>query len=169
MVAFWQWQYNRKLNTAAQRFKISDEYRLNRLWGLASNFVTPLDPNGRRVWPNVGDSADFLLFNAESTAHVIARQQPIQQLILKGQLVEAVQRGKRMTASIVYLNNVRLETGFAKDHHELTYTKTARYTLAIQEGKIQAIIPQNQVTEKQQGTDLNGQLAIPLFKRAIIT
>lgn len=39
-----------------------------------------------------------------------------------------------MTASIVYLNNVRLETGFAKDHHELTYTKTARYTLAIQEG-----------------------------------
>ena len=37
-----------------------------------------------------------------------------------------------MTASIVYLNNVRLETGFAKDHHELTYTKTARYTLAIQ-------------------------------------
>lgn len=40
-----------------------------------------------------------------------------------------------MTASIVYLNNVRLETGFAKDHHELTYTKTARYTLAIQEGK----------------------------------
>ena len=46
-----------------------------------------------------------------------------------------------MTASIVYLNNVRLETGFAKDHHELTYTKTARYTLAIQEGKIQAIIP----------------------------
>ena len=23
-----------------------------------------------------------------------------------------------MTASIVYLNNVRLETGFAKDHHE---------------------------------------------------
>ena len=51
-----------------------------------------------------------------------------------------------MTASIVYLNNVRLETGFAKDHHELTYTKTARYTLAIQEGKIQAIIPQNQVT-----------------------
>lgn len=84
-----------KLNTAAQRFKISDEYRLNRLWGLASNFVTPLDPNGQRVWPNVGDSADFLLFNAESTAHVIARQQPIQQLILKGQLVEAVQKGER--------------------------------------------------------------------------
>lgn len=47
-----------------------------------------------------------------------------------------------MTASIVYLNNVRLETGFAKDHHELTYTKTALYTLAIQEGKIQAIIPE---------------------------
>lgn len=84
-----------KLNTAAQRFKISDEYRLNRLWGLASNFVTPLDPNGQRVWPNVGDSADFLLFNAESTAHVIARQQPIQQLILKGQLVEAVQKGEK--------------------------------------------------------------------------
>ncbi len=71
-----------------------------------------------------------------------------------------------MTASIVYLNNVRLETGFAKDHHELTYTKTARYTLAIQEGKIQAIIPQNQVTEKQQGTDLNGQLAIPAFQES---
>lgn len=35
-----------KLNTAAQRFKISDEYRLNRLWGLASNFVTPLDLTG---------------------------------------------------------------------------------------------------------------------------
>ena len=44
-----------------------------------------------------------------------------------------------MTASIVYLNNVRLETGFAKDHHELTYTKTARYTLAIQEGKIKRL------------------------------
>ena len=70
---------------------------------------------------------------------MIARQQPIQQLILKGQLVEAVQKGKRMTASIVYLNNVRLETGFAKDHHELTYTKTARYTLAIQEGKIKRL------------------------------
>ena len=99
---------------------------------------------------------------------MIARQQPIQQLILKGQLVEAVQRGKRMTASIVYLNNVRLETGFAKDHHELTYTKTARY-FSDSRRQNQAIIPQNQVTEKQQGTDLNGQLAIPLFKRVIIT
>lgn len=94
MVAFGSGNTIEKLNTAAQRFKISDEYRLNRLWGLASNFVTPLDPNGQQVWPNVGDSADFLLFNAESTAHVIARQQPIQQLILKDNWLKPFKRGK---------------------------------------------------------------------------
>ncbi|MGH2140737.1 amidohydrolase, partial [Enterococcus faecalis] len=44
------------------------------------------------------------------------------------------------------------------------YTKSERNTLAIQEDKIQAIIRQNQVTEKHQGTDLNGQLAIPAFQ-----
>ncbi|MGC3622900.1 deaminase, partial [Enterococcus faecalis] len=42
----------------------------------------------------VGDSADLLLFFAESTALVIARQLAILHLILKGQVVEAVQKGE---------------------------------------------------------------------------
>ena len=76
-----------KLNTVAQRFSISDEYRLSRLLGLATNQVTPLDEQGNQVWPAVGDKANFFSVAATSTAHMIARSIPVNQVFSQGTLV----------------------------------------------------------------------------------
>ncbi|MGX6992678.1 amidohydrolase [Vagococcus penaei] len=82
-----------KMNTLAERFGISDEYRLSRIWRYATNHLMPLDDSGERVWPKVGDRADMILVDAITSAHAIARKRPITKTILNGQLVfEATER-----------------------------------------------------------------------------
>lgn len=76
-----------KLNTVAQRFSISDEYRLSRLLGFATNQLMPLDSQGIQQWPRLGDKADFFTVNAQSTAHMIARNLPIEQVFANGKLI----------------------------------------------------------------------------------
>ena len=82
-----------KMNTLAERFGVSDEFRLSRIWRYSTNNVTPLNDSGEQVWPLVGDRADCILVDAESSAHAIARKRDITKTILNGQLAyEAVER-----------------------------------------------------------------------------
>ncbi|UDM71549.1 amidohydrolase family protein [Vagococcus fluvialis] len=82
-----------KMNTLAERFGVSDEYRLSRIWRYATDNVTPLNDLGDQVWPLIGDQANFILVDAETSAHAIARKRDITKTILNGKLAyEATER-----------------------------------------------------------------------------
>lgn len=76
-----------KMNTLAERFGISSEFGLSRLLGFATDNVTPLTSKGDISWPQVGDRADFMLVDAVSSAHAIARKRIISKTILNGRWV----------------------------------------------------------------------------------
>ena len=74
------------MNTLAERFGISDEFRLSRIWRYATDNLTPLNDEGEKVWPQLGDRADFILLDAETSAHGIARKRDITKTILNGKV-----------------------------------------------------------------------------------
>lgn len=59
------------------------------------------------------------------------------------------------------LKNVSLETGFIYDREEVTATRTELFTVEIRNGKIDAILPNNQ---KADAIDAKGLLMLPAFK-----
>lgn len=72
---------------AAEVFSLVDEESLSQTLGLVTNGITPLDKQGKQVWPQVGDAANFLLTTAESSAHLIARVVPERVVMFKGEVV----------------------------------------------------------------------------------
>lgn len=50
------------------------EFELSRTLGLITEGVMPLDDQGTRVWPQVGDQADFVFVDASSSAEAVARR-----------------------------------------------------------------------------------------------
>ncbi|HDR3894595.1 MULTISPECIES: amidohydrolase family protein [Bacillus] len=76
-----------KANRLAERFGWSDERSL----GKAIRFITggkeTLNNEGKRVWPNVGDEASFILTNATCTAEAVARQTEKSLVVYKGSIV----------------------------------------------------------------------------------
>ncbi|GKV70560.1 deaminase [Sporosarcina sp. NCCP-2716] len=68
-----------------------EETALRRLLKFATNGVTPLDEEGNRVWPAVGDQADFVLFDAASTAEVVARKPKQRSVMVQGKMVSATE------------------------------------------------------------------------------
>jgi cytosine/adenosine deaminase-related metal-dependent hydrolase len=77
-----------KLGILAERFKYIDEFSLNRLLKYATGGVTPLNEEGERVWPKVGDTASMMLVNASCTAEAIARRADINAVFFKGQEIK---------------------------------------------------------------------------------
>ena len=78
----------RKLGTLAERFKYIDEYSLNRLLKYATGGITPLNEQGERVWPQVGDTASMILVNASCTSEAIARRADIKAVFFKGKEIK---------------------------------------------------------------------------------
>lgn len=76
-----------KANLAAQLYGYRTEFELSRLLKLASPDIIPLDDNGKRQWPNIGDKADFALLNASCSAEAVSRISPVQSLIHNGNVV----------------------------------------------------------------------------------
>ncbi|MFF1990464.1 amidohydrolase family protein [Bacillus mycoides] len=76
-----------KANRLAERFGWSDERSL----GKALRFITggkeTLNNEGKRVWPNVGDEASFILTNATCAAEAVARQTEKRVVMYKGNVV----------------------------------------------------------------------------------
>ncbi|MDO5649807.1 MAG: amidohydrolase [Gallicola sp.] len=76
-----------KVNTACQIHNFTDEYSISRSFKMAAGGLTPLDDQGRQIWPKVGDDADILFIKGESSAHAIARILPERVVLFKGKIV----------------------------------------------------------------------------------
>lgn len=77
----------RKLNQFIQRFGYIDEWHIGQSLKYATGGLTPLNDAGEQQWPKVGDTANALLVDAVSSAHLIARQCPISKVISKGKII----------------------------------------------------------------------------------
>lgn len=76
-----------KANLYAQLYRGSDEYHLSRALAISTGGVLPLDDEGKRVWPKVGDEAGFSLALASCTAEAVARVPARTATFHKGRLV----------------------------------------------------------------------------------
>lgn len=71
----------------AERFGWDGEYELNRALKYITRGVTPLDDQGKRVWPASGDTADLVFTKASCTAEMIARRSPVMTSFKAGKVV----------------------------------------------------------------------------------
>ncbi|MFJ5759989.1 amidohydrolase family protein [Neobacillus sp. NPDC093182] len=78
-----------KLGTLAERFRLSDEYSLTTAMKYGTGGVTPLNENGERVWPKVGDEATMMLVHASCSAEAVARRASVESLFFKGKKVDS--------------------------------------------------------------------------------
>lgn len=76
-----------KLSNAAQCFQQSDHVGLSQMLKYATDGLTPLDPNGNYLWPKPHDTASFILTDAECSAELIARRNPIFALYFEGRKI----------------------------------------------------------------------------------
>ena len=76
-----------RVSRAAEVFAMNDEVSLSNALGLVTKGITPLDGEGKQVWPKVGDKANILFTKAECAAHLIARVCPERVVLFKGKFV----------------------------------------------------------------------------------
>lgn len=76
-----------KLTGMAEYFRFLDEKSLSQSLGYITGGITPLDKDGSRVWPNVGDKANFNFFDAECSAEVVARKPQCAAVIYEGKVL----------------------------------------------------------------------------------
>jgi cytosine/adenosine deaminase-related metal-dependent hydrolase len=76
-----------KANLCAQLYAGGDEFSLSRSMAIATGDVLPLNDAGERVWPKPGDSAEFVLLPAASSAEAVARRTPRAATFHAGRLV----------------------------------------------------------------------------------
>ncbi len=85
-----------KAHLAAQLYGWKHEYTLSRALSLATGGITPLDENGKQIWPNVGDELTAVLVPASCSAETVARLPERTAVLHKGTLssgsLEKVQR-----------------------------------------------------------------------------
>ncbi|MFJ7184533.1 amidohydrolase [Lysinibacillus xylanilyticus] len=70
-----------KVTTFADISRKLDERSIRQTLKYITNGITPLDADGQKVWPNVKDEASFVLFDAVSSAEVIART-PLDRIVM---------------------------------------------------------------------------------------
>ncbi|GKU85079.1 amidohydrolase [Niallia sp. NCCP-28] len=71
----------------AERFNLTDEKSLGQTLRYITGGITPLDHNGHRVWPKVGDKADAILVNATCSAEAVALRAKSSMVFYKGNIV----------------------------------------------------------------------------------
>lgn len=71
----------------AERFLWRDEFSLSRALGFITADKTPLDQDGNRVWPIIGDEANIVLVSASCSAEAVARRSPRSAVLYKGNLI----------------------------------------------------------------------------------
>lgn len=76
-----------KANLMAQLYGYSTEFDLSRSLKLATGDVLPLDDQGKKQWPAVGDDASMVLVDASCSAEAVARIAPVKSLIHQGNIV----------------------------------------------------------------------------------
>lgn len=75
-----------KARRLAERFRWSDERALGQALRFITRGKTPLDRQGNRVWPVVGDEASLVLMEAVCSAEAVARRARRVAVIYKGNL-----------------------------------------------------------------------------------
>lgn len=76
-----------KAGTLAERFHLVDEVELGQTLGFITGGVTPLNRNGERMWPRVGDEASVVFVDAGCSAEAVARRSERVAVFFKGNLV----------------------------------------------------------------------------------
>ncbi|KMZ42052.1 MULTISPECIES: amidohydrolase family protein [Bacillales] len=76
-----------KAGRLAERFRMQDERSLSQALGFITGGKTPLDKEGNRMWPNVGDEADIVFVHASSAAEAVARRAKRQAVMFRGNVV----------------------------------------------------------------------------------
>lgn len=76
-----------KLNQFIERFSYIDEWHIGQSLKYATGGITPLNLTGEQQWPKAGDTANALLVDAVSSAHLIARRCPISTVLSKGKVI----------------------------------------------------------------------------------
>lgn len=64
-----------------------DERSISQTLKLITGGITPLNEDGKQVWPKQNDKADLLFVDAASSAHMIARKLPREALMVNGSFV----------------------------------------------------------------------------------
>lgn len=77
-----------KAKYCAELYGWTDEFRLSRALQIATkDQILPLNEEGIRQWPKVGDSADFILVKASCSAEAVARRSDREATFYKGKKV----------------------------------------------------------------------------------
>ncbi|MGM0471832.1 MAG: amidohydrolase [Bacillota bacterium] len=77
----------KRLNRTAEKFGWIDEYSLARALKYITNSLTPLDKDGNRQWPQVGDDANFTLVDSSCSAEAVARVSDRQAVMFEGNII----------------------------------------------------------------------------------
>lgn len=78
-----------KVTRFCEMYGKADERSLRNALKYVTQGITPLDNSGNQVWPKVNDKADFVFFEAASTAEVVARKPQQRWVMVAGQLVSS--------------------------------------------------------------------------------
>lgn len=76
-----------KASIMAERFSWIDEQSLARSLSFITGGKTPLDTEGKRIWPVVGDEASVVFVKASCSAEAVARRAERQAVMYKGNIV----------------------------------------------------------------------------------
>ncbi|AFS77910.1 putative deaminase with metallo-dependent hydrolase domain [Gottschalkia acidurici 9a] len=71
----------------AEKFGWIDEYSLTRAIGFITNSKIPLDREGKRNWPQIGDEASMIFINSSCSAESIARVPERRTVMFRGSIV----------------------------------------------------------------------------------
>lgn len=76
-----------RASTLAQLSGRSTEQKLAETLGFITGGITPLNKNGKQVWPKIGDEASIVFTEASCSAEAIARRSNRPAVLYKGKLV----------------------------------------------------------------------------------
>jgi len=76
-----------KVGRLAERFRMIEEKSLASSLGFITGGKTPLNNEGERVWPAIGDEASIVLVEASCSAEAVARRAKRKAVIFKGNIV----------------------------------------------------------------------------------
>lgn len=76
-----------KATRLAELYRFTAERPLARALGFITGGVLPLDEDGRRVWPAVGDAADAVFVAASCSAETVARRPKREAVLARGRLL----------------------------------------------------------------------------------
>lgn len=71
----------------SERYHWVEEFSLSQALGFITGGITPLNPDGQRVWPKVGDEASMVFAEASCSAEVVARRANRPAVMYKGNIV----------------------------------------------------------------------------------